>query len=153
MNPPKTWGSFAEQPKNETIKKLVGLLSVYCLMIETKPPGQITFLFFWLREADEICVAGLIFSSYCLTYNELPFLLVIWYDELSISTTQLCSFEGDLHTRRCEGLLIYFLHTILNGLSSQSTRIKHQYSWRRSAHGGHVDKFQGITHSRHSMTE
>ena len=24
INPPKTWGSFAEQPKNETIKKLVG---------------------------------------------------------------------------------------------------------------------------------
>ena len=86
INPPKTWGSFAEQPKNETIEKLVGLLSVYCLMMKQKPPGANHGAFdadtsFKFREADEICVAGLIFSSYCLTYKWVAFFAchLVWW--------------------------------------------------------------------------
>lgn len=126
-------------------------------------PGQITFLllkstcnvvifvacdadFPGFREVDYLL-------QLLLDLQRVAMLLVIWHEKLLLCTTQFCSFEGDLHTSCCEGLLIYFFHTILNGWSSQNTRIKHQYSWRRSTHGGHIDKFQNITNSRHSMTE
>ena len=71
-----------------------------------------------------------------LDLQRVAMLLVIWHEKLLLCTTQFCSFEGDLHTSCCEGLLIYFFHTILNGWSSQNTRIKHQYSLAQELHMG-----------------